>query len=174
MILRSVSLIAALTLVAGSAMAEQRHLGPHVHGQATVDVSVDGPTLQVALSIPGHDAVGFEHPPTNLEQAQALSAARAKLNAGTWLVPAAAAGCRTTSTKVVGDGFEPTAKPGGHGDFDVTYVLTCAKPDRLDALDVRLVEAFPSVQHIVTNIVTANGSTQVTLDRTTTKVALAQ
>jgi hypothetical protein len=118
--------------------------------------------------------VGFEHPPTNLEQAQALSAARAKLNAGTWLVPAAAAGCKTTSTKVVGDGFEPTAKPGGHGDFDVTYVLTCAKPDRLDALDVRLVEAFPSVQHIVTNIVTANGSTQVTLDRTTTKVALAQ
>ena len=174
MILRSVSLIAALTLVAGSSMAEQRHLGPHVHGQATVDVSVDGPTLQVALSIPGHDAVGFEHPPTNLEQAQALSAARAKLNAGTWLVPAAAAGCRTTSTKVVGDGFEPTAKPGGHGDFDVTYVLTCAKPDRLDALDVRLVEAFPSVQHVVTNIVTANGSTQVTLDRTTTKVALAQ
>jgi len=171
--LRTLSTLAALALMAGSVPAEQRHLGPHVHGQATVEVSLEGPTLEVDLSIPGHDAVGFEHPPANSEQTRALANAEDTLKKGQWLVPAKAAGCKESTTKVVADGFDANAKPGGHSDLDATYRFACDQPEQLDALEVRLAEALPEVQRVVVDIVTANGATQEILDRSTTHVSMS-
>lgn len=171
--LRTISTLAALTLVVGKVDSEQRHLGPHVHGQATVEVSLEGPTLEVDLSIPGHDAVGFEHPPATSEQTRALANAEDTLKRGEWLVPAKAAGCKKSTAKVVADGFEANAKPGGHSDIDVTYRFACDQPEQLDALEVRLADVFPAVQRVVVDIVTANGATQEILDRSTTRVTLS-
>jgi hypothetical protein len=165
--------LVALFLVAGRVPAEERHLGPHVHGQATLEVSSEGPTLEVGLSIPGHDAVGFEHPPTTPEQARTLEKAKDTLRSGTWLVPVDAADCKAPTAKVVADGFDAKAKSGGHGDFDVTYRFTCAAPERLDAIEVGLFEAFPALQRVVVNVVNANGATQQVLDRPTTHVTLS-
>src|ERR1700754_2029784 len=120
------SCLVALAVVAGRVPAEERHLGPHVHGQATLEVSLEGPILEVDLSLPGHDAVGFEHPPATSEQAHALEQVRDSLLGGTWLQPVDAAGCKVSSARVVADGFDAKAKPGAHGDFDVTYRFTCA------------------------------------------------
>jgi len=163
----------ALALVAGHAAAEERHLGPHVHGQATLQVSVDGSTLAVGLSIPGHDAVGFEHPPTSAEQTATLAKATETLRGGTWLVPVAAAGCKAPPARVVADGFDASAKPGAHGDFDVTYQFTCANPEQLASLEVGLFKAFPALQRVVVDIVGANGAAEQILDHTTTQVTLS-
>jgi hypothetical protein len=171
--LRTVPFLLVLALAAGRLPAEERHLGPHVHGQATLQVSSEGPTLVVALSIPGHDAVGFEHPPATTEQAQALAKARETLRVGKWLVPAGGANCTAPPAKVVADGFDANAKPGGHGDFDVTYQFTCAAPARLDAIEVGLFAPFPALQRVVVDIVTANGATQQVLDRPMTHVTLS-
>ena len=162
-----------LALATGHAAAEERHLGPHVHGQATLQVSVDGPTLAVGLSIPGHDAVGFEHPPANAEQTSTLAKATETLRGGTWLVPVAAAGCKALPAKVVADGFDASAKPGAHGDFDVTSQFTCANPGQLTSLDVGLFKAFPALQRVVVDIVGANGATEQILDRSMTRVTLS-
>ena len=163
----------ALALVTGGVAAEERHLGPHVHGQATLQVSLEGPTMAVGLSIPGHDAVGFEHPPANAGQTLALAKARQTLQSGSWLAPVAAAACKAPAAKVVADGFDKDAKPGGHGDFDVTQQFSCANPQQLDALDVGLFQAFPALQRVVVDIVTANGATQQILDRPATRVTLS-
>jgi len=171
--LRTASFLVVLALAAGRVPAEERHLGPHVHGQATLQVSSDGPALLVALSIPGHDAVGFEHPPVTTEQALSLAKATETLKGGKWLVPASGAQCAAPPAKVVADGFDVNAKPGGHGDFDVTSQFVCANPQQLDALEVGLFAAFPALQRVVVDIVTANGATQQVLDRPMTHVTLS-
>lgn len=166
-------MLSALAFVSGSVVAEERHLGPHVHGQATLQVSLEGKTMAIGLSIPGHDAVGFEHPPANAEQTLALAKARAVLKGGTWLVPVAAADCKALPAKVVADGFDANAQPGGHGDFDVTAEFSCRNPEQLDALDVGLFKAFPALQRVVVDIVSASGATQQILDRPATHVTLS-
>lgn len=168
-----VSYLVAFAMIAGRVVAEERHLGPHVHGQATLEVSSEGPTLEAHLSIPGHDAAGFEHPPATAEQARALDKARDTLLGGGWLLPVDAAGCKVSSVRLVADGFDANAKPGAHGDFDVTYRFTCVAPGRLDAVEVRLFDAFPTLQCVVVDVVTANGATQQVLDRPTTHVTLS-
>jgi hypothetical protein len=168
------SLIALTFAVTSAAVhAEQRHLGPHVHGQATLQLSVEGPAMDVSLSIPGHDAVGFEHPPTTADQTATLTNARDVLQRGAWLQPVATAGCSAPPAKVVADGFDANAKPGGHGDFDVTYRFTCSSPDRLNSLEVGLFKAFPTLQRVVVDIVTASGATEQVLDRPMTHVTLS-
>jgi len=167
------SYLVALALATGRVNAEERHLGPHVHGQATVEVSSEGSTLEVDLSLPGHDAVGFEHPPATPGQVRALGKARDVLLGGTWLQPADAAGCKVSSARLVDDGFDANAKPGAHGDFDVSYRFTCATPGRLDAMEVGLFKAFATLQRVVVDVVAANGATEQLLDRPATHVALS-
>jgi hypothetical protein len=163
-------LLAAIsTAVAGT---EERHLGPHVHGQATVNVAVEGNALEVELSLPGHDAIGFEHPPGNASEKATLDRAGAALRAGGWLKPSPAAACTLGSAKVEPHGFGGASEPGGHADFDASYRFTCANADRLDGLDVGLTDAFPSVHKVVVGIITSEGSTEQTLEGTMHEVAL--
>ncbi|KJV34803.1 hypothetical protein VI08_09470 [Luteibacter yeojuensis] len=162
-------LLAALPFVAG---AEERHLGPHVHGQASVNVSVQDPAVDVEISLPGHDAVGFEHPPRSSQERAAVERATATLQGASWLVPAPGASCTLASAKVTPHGFGGAAEPGGHADFDAEYRYTCKKVNALTHLDVRLAVVFPAVQKVVVSTITASGSNQQTLQGPATGVDL--
>jgi len=162
-------LVALLPAAAG---AEERHLGPHVHGQASVGVSMEADALDVQLSLPGHDAVGFEHPPGSAQEHAALDKALATLKAGTWFVPAAAASCTLVSATVSPHGFGGATEPGGHADIDAAYHYTCHTAARLDHVDVRLAAAFPGLQKIVVDTIGGSGSNQQTLQGTASHVDL--
>ncbi|KAF1005794.1 MAG: hypothetical protein GAK28_03015 [Luteibacter sp.] len=155
--------------IAGPSFAAERHLGAHVHGQATVDVAIDGDHLQVGLHVPGHDAVGFEHPPTSDAEKRTLAHAIATLKAAHWLEPAKRAGCRLLGANVSAPALQgvPT---GGHANVDATYDFSCADMTKLDALDIRLVEAFPSVQRIVVDVVSSSGGGEQVLERGVVRV----
>ncbi|MDR9452910.1 MAG: DUF2796 domain-containing protein, partial [Wenzhouxiangella sp.] len=59
------ALIGVIVLLAAtpvSAQIERQHAA-HVHGEATGSLAVDGSTVSVQLALPGHNVVGFEHPP---------------------------------------------------------------------------------------------------------------
>ncbi|WP_369928978.1 DUF2796 domain-containing protein [Xanthomonas sp. NCPPB 2632] len=161
-----------LALLPAAANAEERHLGPHVHGQASVGVSVEADALDVQLSLPGHDAVGFEHPPGSVQERAALDKALATLKAATWLVPAADAGCTLVSATVSPHGFGGATEPGGHADIDAVYHYTCHDAARLDHVDVRLAAAFPGLQKIVVDTIGGSGSNQQTLQGTASHVDL--
>lgn len=154
------------------AHAEARHLGPHVHGQASVDVSVDRDVVEVQVSLPGHDAVGFEHPPGSARERDALARATAVLKRADWLAPTADAACRLASATVSPHGFDGTVDSGRHADIDAIYRYSCAQPARLDRLDVRLTAAFPAVQKTVVNVITAGGSDRIVLEGATGEVDL--
>ncbi|MDY1547584.1 ZrgA family zinc uptake protein [Luteibacter sahnii] len=164
-------LLGAVSLLA---RAEERHLGPHVHGQASVNVSVDQHAMDVEVRLPGHDAVGFEHPPGSAQERDAVAKATATLKAAAWLVPPQGAGCTLASATVSPHGFGGAAEPGGHADFDAAYRYTCLKPARLDHLEVRLATAFPAVRKVVVNLITADGSDQKVLDGSSSGVDLPQ
>lgn len=151
-------------LVAGVAGAEVRHLGAHVHGRATVDISVEGNAVAAELALAGHDAVGFEHPPGTPAEQSALAHAKAQLQSGRWLEAARGADCHIDETHVDAHGFDSTVTAGAHADLHADYRMVCAHPDKLDAFDVRLVESFPSLQAVVVNVLSANGSRQQVLD----------
>jgi hypothetical protein len=161
-----------LALLPAAAGAEERHLGPHVHGQASVNLSVEADALDVQLSLPGHDAVGFEHPPGSAQEHTTLDKALATLRSATWLVPAPDALCALSSATVSPHGFGGAAEPGGHADFDAVYHFTCRAAARLDHVDVRLASAFPTVQKIVVDTIGASGSNQQTLQGSASRVEL--
>jgi hypothetical protein len=164
-------LLAALPF---AAHAEARQLGPHVHGQASVNIAVEASTMDVQVSLPGHDAVGFEHPPGTPAEQAAVDKATASLNAAAWLVPAPAADCTLALARVSPHGFGGATEAGGHADFDASYHFTCRRMDRLDQLDVRLASAFPSVAKVVVSLITAAGSSQQVLEGGVSHVGVPQ
>lgn len=164
--------LVALVLASGASTAAVRHLGAHVHGQATVDIAVDQSHLQVGLHLPGHDAVGFEHPPASAAERKAFDHAMAVLKAGRWIEPSREASCRLRKADVSAPGLEGEAT-GGHADMQATYDFDCASAVKLAAVDLRLVEAFPSVQRIVADVISAQGSAEQVLEHGVVRVDIA-
>jgi hypothetical protein len=92
------ALLTAL-LLASPALAAQQELrrgDVHQHSVATAQLAIEDGRLDLSLQFPGANLVGFEHPPRNPVQAEALEAATARLAAGDWLVLPVEAGCRPT------------------------------------------------------------------------------
>ena len=75
-------LVSAAFILASPALAEEaqhRQLGPHVHGQGTLDIAIEGKKIEMELVAPGMDIVGFEHVASTDEQKAAVEKAKAKL-----------------------------------------------------------------------------------------------
>lgn len=92
------ALLTALLLASPALDAQQelRRGDVHQHSVATAQLAIEDGRLDLSLQFPGANLVGFEHPPRNAAQAEALETATARLAAGDWLVLPADAGCRTT------------------------------------------------------------------------------
>src|SRR6185312_12056972 len=75
-------LVSAAFLLALPAFADEaphRQLGPHVHGQGTLDIAIEGKKVEMELVAPGMDIVGFEHVASTNDQKAAVEKAKAKL-----------------------------------------------------------------------------------------------
>ncbi|UPG84507.1 DUF2796 domain-containing protein [Luteibacter aegosomatis] len=147
-------------------------MGPHVHGQATVNVSVEGVQVEVEAILPGHDVVGFERAPATMAENKAVAAAIGVLRSGSWLIPAKAAGCRVNRVTVEAPDPEVRALDG-HADYVARGWLTCHDMGQLDGIDIGLPKAFPSVHEMVVDVITASGSTRQTLDAPAVHVDLS-
>ena len=79
-----VSLLASGLVMAGHAAAHSNHgahdnPGAHVHGEARLQVALEGQTAELMLNSPADNLLGFEHAPRNDAQREALK------NVETWL-----------------------------------------------------------------------------------------
>lgn len=96
-------LLAVAGLIAAPVHAEpaQRQHGAHVHGVATLNLALDGDHLYLELDSPAANLVGFEHPPGDVNEWQAVDQALEALRAGQDLfLPSPAAGCWLVSAEV--------------------------------------------------------------------------
>lgn len=156
----------------------------HVHGQATLDVAVDGGDLSIHLDSPLESLLGFEHTPQNAKQLAAAKQMIAKLRAMQNLfLPTLAAGCTATNVALQSEALDPKllsgshkkspAKPahkghdhGGHedhADLAADYNFQCAKAAQLHGMDIRLFDAFPKLRQIDVQLVSPRGQSAVRL-----------
>ena len=89
-----------LTSTATAADRDNRH-DAHVHGNARMNVVLDGQTVHVEFASPAANIVGFEHEPSSTADHTAVSEAATELRAGDRLFSFdESAGCRVQSVEV--------------------------------------------------------------------------
>ncbi len=184
--LRTKYVFVALAGVASLASAEERHAhGPHVHGEAQMNVAVIDDRMEIEFLSPAMNIVGFEHEPRTPEQEQALHEALDRLRAGEALFqPSPAADCRLVEVEAFstleahaeteahaaegdhdhGHGHEHHAEEGAHHDADsdaahsevsARYQFRCEQPSEMNALEVHLFDRFPATRVIDVQLLTA-------------------
>jgi len=169
--LAAATVCAALTIPVTTAVAdehESRQLESHEHGVTELNVALDDDLLYVELDAPAMNFVGFEHPPRTAEQNQAvaetLSALRNPASIFSVSVDANCAVIEADAKHLLGaDEHDPPDHSGtnheedddtsGHSEFVASYRLRCANPDKLQALEVELFDAFPLTTEVETSFI---------------------
>ncbi len=126
---RTLIATAVALLLSGPALAQtEREHGVHVHGRSQINLAVDDDHLELELTAPGMDIVGFEHAPRDDSQRAAIDAALATLNnPDNWLAFEPAGACTAGEIKAhthgynADDGHDHDHGKGDHeqhGDHD--------------------------------------------------------
>ena len=174
MIVTPLALSAALVATAAFAAEkhghdhdEKRELGSHEHGHVTVQIALEGDSLQMALEAPGNDIVGFEHAAETDEQKAAVSEATEALSdpLAVFTLPEAA-GCSVASSDV------ELHREGDHNAFEAEYALTCTDVSALTVIETRLFEMFPSIREIEVEYATPAGQGAIEFESGETAIAL--
>ncbi|MET0409391.1 MAG: DUF2796 domain-containing protein [Hyphomicrobium sp.] len=165
-----------LTVPAFADEAPHRQLGPHVHGQGTLDIAVEGNKIEMELTAPGMDIVGFEHVASTNDQKAAVEKAKAKLaDVLTVFKLPDAAKCKIDTANVEnrkethqpGEKDDDDDKPGApqHSEFHATYTITCEAPENVTGIETVYFKDFGGGQLLNVNVTTSKGQTQAQLTR---------
>ena len=159
----------ALSMTAQPAMAASGH----VHGQAELEVAVEGASLTVTLRSPLDSLLGFERAPRTAGQKAAAETLLQRLRDPAALFkPSAAAQCVPASTEIDAPvlGVTPAgaagAKPAdkdAHAELVSTMQFRCEQPAQLRALDVALFEQYRRLHRIEARIVGPRGQSSARL-----------
>mgnify|MGYP001597190076 CR=1 FL=1 len=181
--------LAAVDISAGDSHpgheGEHRGHGVHVHGRARLNIVLEGSEIHVGLNSPAANLVGFEHAPSSEADHAALDRTLAALRDGARLFEFNGdAGCSMTNVEIVsalieeahaGHEHDATSDHGhkehehedeAHTDVDAAYHFECAKPGKLERLNVELFEVFPGTEHLTVQFVIGDqqGAAELTPD----------
>lgn len=131
------------------ALAHPVFAGPaHVHGEAKLEIIVDGNELAIRFESPLDGLLGFERAPRSATEKQAVQTMKAKLEDVARLFPLSPeAGCTAQAPRIESPVFADKAA-AGHLDLDADYRWQCAKPAALRAVETRLFAEFPRLKRI--------------------------
>ncbi|MFO1289294.1 MAG: DUF2796 domain-containing protein [Nitrosomonas sp.] len=149
--------------------------GAHVHGEAELYIIYEHSRLFIEFTSPAINLIGFEHPPQNEKQQNALSHAKQVLAEGKQLFQIESPHCQletATASAPYIDGT-PSAEhfhpQGEHPDFHASYTFNCQANTKLTTIHTTLAAKFPGIERIKVLWIAHNqqGSTQLTASRTT-------
>lgn len=138
----------------------------HVHGQAQLELGVDGGRLLLVLQIPMEALVGFERAPRNDDERARLARALELLRASNLFRPSPEAGCSAKPATLVwtSGGLADLPPDDTHTDLKLTLDFECKTPGRLAAVDVGAFDAFSRLRRIEARIAGPGGtSSQILL-----------
>ena len=178
--------ILTLMLNTGPVLAdehEHREHGAHEHGVAQLNIAQEGDTLQLELSSPAMNLVGFEHVPRNKQQQAAVKKAVASLQQGEQVFRLSpAAGCRLSKfdvdTSLLEEEHGHHEEHGKeehedeHADFDASYVFQCKKPTALQSIEVKLFKLFPGTEELEVQLLTDKGQRALELTPSNPSISL--
>ncbi len=164
-------------------MAEDGHreMDAHEHGVSKVQIAIEKENIEIHLTAPGADIVGFEYAATSGEDKDAVADAIQKLGQASNLFAFNdEAHCRVSeiSAHLVGedqemhDGHEDDEhghddhddeKDGeaSHSEFHAKFMFTCDHIDELKSIDVKFVNAFENAKEVEVELVSDKGATQM-------------
>lgn len=138
------------------AQALRQH-SPHVHGTTTVDIALEEDDLQIAVTAPGANMIGFEHPPHDATERHQLATVLSALRSPTaWLRPAEPARCTLQDTAVLAHGYNEGSGLTGnpeHAHIEARYDYRCAVPGKLDHVDIHLADRYPATRRVVVDMI---------------------
>lgn len=150
----------------------------HVHGTAELHIAVEGDGLSIELHSPLMNLLGFEHPPSDAAQRQAVRTMMSRLRDSEKLFrlpPAASCGSSEPKIESPFDHAPGTKSGHAHGhdgneeedhlDIESTYEFKCAHPDKLTFLEVGIFDVFPGVRILKAEIAGPRGQSVVSLTR---------
>ncbi|WP_397573786.1 DUF2796 domain-containing protein [Silanimonas sp.] len=157
----------------------------HVHGQAFVDVAVDGGQVEIQLRATAQDLVGFERKPANPEEEARVSAARKAVldHARLWRFSVAArcvAEGPVLEVPGAGDAHDHDHDHEGHddhvahSDWTVRYRFRCSAPEALRAIESGMFAVFPSLQSATVQVIDATGAREETLTASANRLVLVR
>jgi hypothetical protein len=169
---------------------EHRHVGPHVHGQGTLNIALEGSRLSMEFEAPGMDIVGFEHSPSTPGQKSTLDNAEKQLKAPrTLLQLPVSAGCTVADAKVTiegklggndaGDDHDHGAEDHDHADdddhdhdghhehsaFHAEYAFDCKTPASLTTIAFDYFKHFAGAQKLDVTVITPKGQSSFQVNR---------
>ena len=176
---------AAICLSLTLPAAAKQNLGAHVHGAGEVNLAQDGKQLYIELTLPAHDALGFETIKTD-SQKQELALALKKLEApDMWVLPTkaqcqleeahASANRENHGDKHHDDHDDDHArhhhdhdpdhehKDSNHLDIQATYLFSCSAPNNLNSIGTDLFKRFERSERLSLKGLTNAGSISATL-----------
>ncbi|HEY4072444.1 MAG TPA: DUF2796 domain-containing protein [Herbaspirillum sp.] len=164
----------------------------HVHGVGNLDVAIDSNTLSLHLATPLINLLGFEHAANSAPDRQATKKMGAQLHAAASIFAITpAAQCKPVSVKLVSAvlgaallGEAPSTaaadaaslgntapdKHDGHANLDGDFVFSCAHPEQIKAIDVKLFDLYPGFHSINVQAVTLKGQSAATLTPGSTSI----
>ncbi len=158
--------------------AEHGSLGKHEHGVASLNVALDGNTLEIQLESPAMNIVGFEHAASSAADQAKVAAARQQLQQpqALFALPIEAK-CTLKQHELQGALFAAHAdehehehgahEPGeeqGHSDISAHYQFDCATPAALQTLELgSFFGSFPDTEKLDVQLIGPSGQQGVQL-----------
>jgi hypothetical protein len=157
-------------LATASTASEQQ---PHQHGHAQLQIAVENNNIDLILTSPAYNLLGFEHQPRTEQQKQTLENARQWLTTQALITPASG-NCTVESASM---DFNAKAAEkehhnhdhhhdeamNEHANIEVSQVLNCKSADIGGQLTTPLIAQFPEIQELDVEWVTNSrqGSTKL-------------
>jgi hypothetical protein len=163
-----------LTAVTATATA-QDNPAAHQHGHAELQVAFAGERIDLLLESPAWNLLGFEHPPRTEGQRQKLEGLREWV-ATNALINTEGDHCRVTTSELH-TGWEGPEAHGDHGhnhghdshsshsDLEITQSLQCQDLPGATAFATPILDAFPALEHLNVQWVSAQGQGGTRLTR---------
>ena len=185
---------------ASTATAADREHGAHVHGVGTLNVAVDGPSVEIEFESPGANIVGFEHAAKLDKDQRAIKTATAALTSGEKLFTfPKAAGCRLMHAEVEAPPMDEPVKHGhdkhahdkhahdkhghdkhghdkhgkddeAHSEFHALYRFRCNRPAHLTYIDIHIFRQFPATRELKVQSISPHGQRAQTLTSAAAKL----
>lgn len=161
---------------------EHGSLGAHEHGVASLNVALDGQTLEIQLESPAMNIVGFEHAANSEADQAKVTAARAQLQQPLKLFALpSAADCSVASQELrsplFGDAEHEHDQASAeheheHSDVDADYSLTCNQPQHLTSLDLGVFfQQFPATEKLAVQLIGPNGQQGAELNKASPRLS---
>lgn len=142
-----------------------RQASAHVHGEAQLNIAVDGQEVFAEFTAPAIDVVGFEHVARDAAEQNAVANAIEALKSPETLFVFSGSDCVLSRVDAASEGLLTADEAAeGHAEFEASYVFHCDTVDDLTMIDLGFFDIWPSLKEM--EVVFLGVDTQLSLEMT--------